>query len=270
MLKVIVLTYNEEIHIQRCIESLRQLNAEIMVVDSYSTDKTKEICIKNKVQFFENPFVTHAQQFNWALSQLINYDGWVFRIDADEIITSNLANSINDTVLRPSQFSGYEIKRVIRFQGKLVRFGGVSNNVVRIFRFGKGKSEDKLMDEHILVEGKISRLCGQIIDDNKNNLEWWCAKHMKYAQREAQQQLESTVFSKNSKVLQLSKYSKFRRFLKNIFYTLLPIKFRALAYLFYRLFIRFGILDRGTAFDYHILQGFWYRYMVDLEILSKK
>ena len=269
MLKVIVLTYNEEIHIQRCIQSLRQLDVEIIIVDSFSKDKTKEICFKNKVKFLVNPFVTQAQQFNWALSQLNNYDGWILRIDADEIITSNLATAINNAVRNPGEYSGFEVRRLIRFQGKLVRFGGVSSNVVRLFRFGKGKSEDKLMDEHILVEGKICRLRGHIIDDNKNSLQWWCKKHLKYAQREAQQQLKARLASNHDDSLRLSKSSRYRRFFKTIFYAVLPIRFRALAYLFYRLFLRLGIFDRGAAFDYHVLQGFWYRYIVDLEIRSK-
>ena len=270
MLKVIVLTYNEELHIKRCIQSLRQLNSEILIVDSLSEDKTQEICLENNVEFLVNPFVSHAQQFNWALSQLNNYDGWILRIDADEIITSKLASEINNAVRNPGEYSGFEIQRLIQFQGKLVRYGGVSTKVVRLFRFGKGKSEDKLMDEHILVEGKISRLHGQIIDDNKNTLQWWCEKHLKYAQREAQQQLKKTLWSSDKGILSLSKSSQIKRFFKNIFYIFLPIRLRALAYLFYRLFLRLGILDRGAAFDYHILQGLWYRYIVDLEIQAQK
>lgn len=269
MLKVIVLTYNEELHIKRCIESLRQLNAEILIVDSLSEDRTKEICLENKVEFLVNPFVSHAQQFNWALSQLNNYDGWILRIDADEIITSKLASEINDVVRNPGEYSGFEIQRLIRFQGKLVRYGGVSTYVVRLFCFGKGKSEDKLMDEHILIEGKISRLRGQIIDDNKNSLQWWCEKHLKYAQREAEQQLKETLDSSHYDTLRLSRSSKIKRFFKNAFYNFLPIRSRALAYLFYRLILRLGILDTGAAFDYHVLQGFWYRYIVDLEIRAK-
>ena len=93
---IIILTFNEEIHLKRCIESLQSLKAEILVVDSFSTDRTIEIARNSGAQILQHKFLNHSTQFNWALEQLSPNFDWVMRIDADEVVTTKLSDEINN------------------------------------------------------------------------------------------------------------------------------------------------------------------------------
>ena len=94
-LSAVIITYNEERNIRRCLDSLHDLVAEIVVVDSFSTDKTKAICLEYpKVCFIENPFEGHIQQKNYALQQASN--NYVLSLDADEALSDELRTSIKN------------------------------------------------------------------------------------------------------------------------------------------------------------------------------
>ena len=90
----LVITKNEEIHIERCINSLKKFVDDILIVDSFSTDKTIEIAEKLNVRIVKNKFVNHSKQFNFGLSQLSDETDWVLKVDADELLTSQLIDEI--------------------------------------------------------------------------------------------------------------------------------------------------------------------------------
>ena len=132
----IILTFNEEIHLERCLLNIRNYFSEIYVIDSFSTDKTKEISLKYNVRFLENKFINHANQFNWALTQIGDDVDWIFRIDADEILTKNLKKELFFKLPKLDEsIKGVSLNRYILFQGKLLKFGGVfPNKIIRILR----------------------------------------------------------------------------------------------------------------------------------------
>jgi glycosyltransferase involved in cell wall biosynthesis len=143
-LVIIILTFNEEMHLKRCIKSLQSLKAEILVVDSFSTDGTIEIARNLGVQILQHEFLNHASQFNWALEQLNSNFDWVLRIDADEVLTTELCDEINNRLsLLSSDVSGVLVRRRIIFQGKLINYGGATTKVLRLFRYGQGKYENR-------------------------------------------------------------------------------------------------------------------------------
>ncbi|MEG1313841.1 MAG: glycosyltransferase family 2 protein, partial [Bacilli bacterium] len=115
----IILTYNEELHLERCFQSLLKINAYIVVIDSYSTDSTLEICKKYNVDVYQNPWVNHAYQINWAINNC-NFKGdWILRIDADEYLSDFLINDINvklDNI--SSEINGIKVKRLMYFLDK--------------------------------------------------------------------------------------------------------------------------------------------------------
>lgn len=271
-LTALILTFNEELHIARSINSVLEVADEIIVVDSGSSDNTVNIAKKLGARVLTNPFVTQARQFNWALSQLSPETDWVFRLDADEIITPQLSSSLKNFLANaPDSVMGAEVGRYMTFLGKKICWGGVFPvPVVRLFRFGKGKSEDRWMDEHIVVDGEVAHLSGGIVDDNQQPLSWWVSKHNHYANREAIEILNEKYqfLDKSSNRGSIRGHMNSRRWLKKNLYHRLPVGIRAFAYFFYRYFIRLGFLDgwRGTAF--HFLQGFWYRYLVDIKTLE--
>jgi len=166
-LVIIVLTFNESLHLRRCLDSLRIPNSKIIVVDSFSTDDTEEIANQFNAVFLRNCFVSHSQQFNYALSQILHPADWVLRIDADEYLTPELRDSLCNVILSNSTFNGFTVDRRMIFSDRFIRFGGVfPSQTLRLFRFGYGSCEDRWMDEHIVVNGCISHLYGALIDHN--------------------------------------------------------------------------------------------------------
>lgn len=266
MLTVIILTKNEGLHLSRCLESVIHIADFVLVVDSFSTDSTGEIARSFKAKFIENDFINHAQQFNFALTQVPVETKWVLRLDADEYLTPRLCNSIMRALDAKSKFNGFTLKRRIMFCGKLIRFGGIFPvEILRLFRYGEGVCEDRWMDEHIIVKGPVSRLQGELIDDNLNNLTWWIQKHNLYSNREALEILMRRYATVPVKP-KIAGFAGVKRFIKEYIYSRLPTLPKVTAYFLYRYIIRAGFLDGREGFAFHFLQGFWYRYLVEAKV----
>ena len=266
----LIITKNEEIHIERCILSIKKLISKIYVIDSYSTDNTKNICQKYNIQFIENKFYNYSSQYNWGLEIIKKYNHrWILRIDSDEILTPKLIDEIKNSLSNINQnISGICLKRKIIFNDKILNYGGTSSYQVRIFRPNLGFCENRFMDEHIKVKGKIKFLKEPFFDHNLKNLSWWTQKHNLYSNREVIDMLEIT---KKDEFLQngnLSKNNKFKRFFKVLIYGKTPILLRAFIYFLYRYICLLGFLDGRSGLIYTFLQGFWYRFLVDAKIIE--
>ncbi|OGW74486.1 MAG: hypothetical protein A3J72_00200 [Nitrospirae bacterium RIFCSPHIGHO2_02_FULL_40_19] len=112
---------------------------------------------------------------------------WILRLDADEYLTSELKDEITEKLKNiPKNINGFYIKRRVYFMSRWIKHGGYYPTwLLRLFKKGKARSEQRTMDEHIiLLEGKSGKLKNDFIDDNKKNLEWWVAKHNNYSTRE--------------------------------------------------------------------------------------
>jgi glycosyltransferase involved in cell wall biosynthesis len=271
----VVLTFNEEMHLGRCLHSISKLTDHIVIVDSFSTDSTISIAEQFNATILQKVWENnHALQFNWALDQLrLEAADWILRIDADEVLTDELISEIQRKLpLLSSDIHGVNFGRKITFQRKLIRFGGVGKNIVsRLFRYGYGRSQSHWMDEHIKVHGEIVAFKGSIIDDNLNNLTWWTAKHNNYASREAVELLiiQFPELRKNNEDLVDGKTSlRPKRWIKEAVYSKLPFGVRAFFYFSYRYFLLLGFLDGSKGFEFHFLQGFWYRYLVDAKVVE--
>lgn len=116
-----IITYNEEDNIERCIRSLLPVVDEVFVVDSFSTDRTKEICLKLGARFIEHPFQGHIQQKNYALENA-SHD-WVLSLDADEALTTELQQSILK-IKNNQQYNGYRLNRLTNYCGHWVKYCG--------------------------------------------------------------------------------------------------------------------------------------------------
>lgn len=270
-----ILTKNEALHIERALASVAHLGAKCLVVDSGSTDATLALAEAAGACVLHHPWVNYASQFNWALEQLPAGCDWVLRLDADEIVSPALADEIRERLpSMPDEVEGIYISRHMRFQGRDIIWGGVFPiRVLRLFRAAKGRCENRWMDEHIQVSGKTAEFQGGVLDDNLNPLTWWVDKHNAYANREVVDLLNLEYgFMPHETVADLGKGQQagVKRWIKEALYARLPGGFRAFAYFTYRYVLRLGFLDgkEGTAF--HVLQGFWYRYLVDVKLREVK
>jgi len=268
-LTAIILTFNEEIHLQRCIDSVKQLTNNIYVVDSFSTDTTVEIAKRNQVQVLQKHWEgNHSIQFNWALTQIPADSSWILRIDADEVLEPVLIYEIKEALKVVSdQVTALRCNRKMIFQGYLLRYGALrGNRVQRLFRYGHGQSESRWMDEHISVDGLAQDLSGAIVDNNLNSLSFWIEKHNNYASKEALELLNIKYGFLPNSIHTQGSVNSVKRFVKNNVYAVLPGGLRALLYYIYRFIFLLGFLEEKRGKQFHFLQGFWYRYLVDCKV----
>ena len=267
----LILTKNEEIHIERCLKSISSLVNKIYVIDSGSTDKTKDICQKYGANFIVNPWINYSKQFNFGLNivRKDKYD-WILRIDADEVFTNKLIKDIKEFLNKKDpEISGIMLSRLVVFQNKILRFGGVKSQLLRIFRPNKGICEDRYMDEHIILDGKVKTLHEPYYEYPLRNLTWWIQKHNLYSNRE----VIDILNLRKEKVFEKSKLGlrpKIVRFLKTKLYGNFPLFIRAPLLFILKYFFLLGFLDGRRGLIYIFLQSFWYRFLVDCKVLELK
>lgn len=289
-ISVIILTYNEEIHIERLLKNISDWADEIFIVDFFSTDKILEIAKQYGTKIVQHKFENQAQQFNWALDNLEIKNEWILRLDADEYLTEELKEEISFSlnpltprsaglrsrlgfgekeIFFPEAVNGFYIKRRVYFMGRWIKHGGYYPTwLLRLFRKGKGRSEQRAMDEHIVLsEGRAEKLKNDFIDDNKKSLELWIERHNSYSSREAEQVLDPR--KAGEKASRLAGPAATRRRMKSFYYKMPPF-FRACLYFCHRYFFRLGFLDGKEGLIFHFLQGFWYRFLVDAKLYEYK
>jgi glycosyltransferase involved in cell wall biosynthesis len=269
-LTIIVLTLNEERHIARCLESVRDLAKRVVIVDSGSTDKTRTIAAEMGADVYTNPFINHSAQLNWGLDNAQIQTEWTMRLDADEVVTPQLNQLLRQKLPEiPASAIGLTVNRQIHFMGKWIRHGGIYPiRMLRIWRSGLGRCENRWMDEHVVVEGAVSHLNADIADINLNNISWWIRKHNEYSVREAIELLRTEDHRRGDEApgTTMSRQARIKRWVKYSLYAHLPLGFRSAAYFFYRYFLSLGFLDGWRGFAFHFLQGFWYRFLVDVKM----
>ncbi|MCF0189843.1 MAG: glycosyltransferase family 2 protein [Marinilabiliaceae bacterium] len=270
----IILTFNEEIHIRRCVENALGLALEVIVVDSFSTDKTCSIAEEMGARVVQHKFVNQAEQFNWAIDNLEITTEWIWRLDADEYIEPKYFDKIRRTLSDvPDDVNGINVNKKIIFLGKPLLHGGwYPAQQIKFIRRGHGRSENRPMDEHLITtDGQEISIDVTQTDDNQNNLTWWLDKHNRYADREAIVMLKMQYDISDEELEVKSNYwgnlVEHRRWLKKR-YVHLPLYLRAFLHFFVRYFVYLGFLDGNIR--WYVLQCFWYRFVVDSKIYELK
>lgn len=162
-ISAVIITFNEERNIKRCLTSLQGVVDEIVVVDSFSKDKTREICESFSVRFIQNPFEGHIQQKNYALTQAEN--DWVLSLDADEALDSSLRESILN-IKKDFSHKAYQCKRLTNFCGKWIRHTGwYPDKKIRLWNRQIGKwGGQNPHDRVVLHDGvEIGELNGDLL-----------------------------------------------------------------------------------------------------------
>jgi glycosyltransferase involved in cell wall biosynthesis len=274
-LAVVILTHNESMHIQRSIESVKSIASEIFVIDSGSKDQTVKIAEENGAIVLHHPFVNYAKQFQWALDNAPITAKWTMRLDADEIIETDLQKEIQEKLHNlPSSVVGINLKRKHIFMDRWVKHGGRYPLVLlRIWRTGHGRIEDRWMDEHMVISGGETVIFnGGFADHNLNDLTFFTDKHNKYATREAidvlNQKLNLFPRDDSLNTESASFQASVKRIVKEKVYNKIPFTLAALFYFLYRYIFQLGFLDGRSGLIYHFLQGYWYRFLVGAKIME--
>ena len=274
-LAAIILTHNEAPHIRRCLTSAQAFAAECHVVDSGSTDGTVEIATAMGATVLHHPFVNYSTQFQWALDTIETEATWLMRLDADEVVDADLAARLREQLPRlPPDVVGVHLDLRYIFMGRWIRHGGrYPLRLLRVFRRGHGRIEQRWMDEHIIVEGGRTVLFeGGFADHNLKDLTFFIDKHNRYATREALDalNLRHRLFDRDIalEAKAVSRQAALRRFVKERIYNRLPFPVSSTAYFLFRYVFQLGLLDGREGLAYHVLQAFWYRFLVGAKVME--
>jgi glycosyltransferase involved in cell wall biosynthesis len=274
-LSVVILTYNEERHIVRALESVAGIAREVFVIDSFSTDHTVELGQARGATVIQHAFVNQAKQFQWVLDTVPIKTDWIMRLDADEIIEPDLAAEIQDKLSSLGEdVVGVNLKRKHIFMGRWIRHGGrYPLTLMRIWRRGHARIEDRWMDEHMIVwGGRTMTFNGGFADCNLNDLTYFTNKHNNYATREAIGTLNRKygLFACSEELQHetIPLQAALKRWVKERCYNHLPFWVGPLMYFLYRYFFQLGFIDGRAGLIYHFLQGFWYRFLVGAKVVE--
>jgi glycosyltransferase involved in cell wall biosynthesis len=153
-ISAVIITYNEEVYIEQCIKSAAEVADEIVVVDSFSTDKTREICLSLGVRFIEHPFSGYRDQKNFAVEQA-SFD-YILSLDADEALSPNLERSILEAK-QDLRYDGYKFNRLNNYCGKWIHFTNLSpERKIRLFNRKKGRWGGLNVHEKVILDNPKS------------------------------------------------------------------------------------------------------------------
>lgn len=261
---VIILTFNEEKHIARCIDNVKRIATKVFVVDSYSADRTCEIAKEHGAEVLQNKYVNQSQQFIWAMEHCPIETAWTMRMDADEYLSDGLIKELEYIIPTLSeQITGCLLPRNVIFLGKELKYGKIKKTyLLRLWRTGYAEMESRWMDEQIyLIKGDSISLRNYFLDDNQNGLTTWIQKHNNYANREIITAYEYFWKKTSDNIIGLEQRNKE----KGLYYKL-PKYFRAFIYFFIRYIVFCGFLDGKQGLIWAVLQAYWYRFLVDAKI----
>jgi len=271
-LTVLFTTRNEEVNIERSLQSVHGFADQVFVIDSESEDRTVEIARRYADEVHNLPY-EHGRIIPWISQWGLDYpplrNEWSLILEADQALTPELRAEMAALLARSPREDGFYIRRRQIFRGKPIRFGGYGSKVLlKLFRRGKGGLDPVEQDTRVYVNGPVGRLKAPLEEWNKKEgaILFYLQKHLRYAEAFAREEVERRrglpwritprLFgTPDERVL----------WLKTRWYRM-PLYIRPFLYFIYRYFFLFGFLDGKNGFVFHFLQAFWFRLIVDVRL----
>jgi len=229
-----MITLNEEHNLARALDSVKWAD-EIVIVDAFSQDGTKEIAKKYTNRIYDLKWTGYGPAKQFALEKASNQ--WVLSLDADEVISEPLQQEIQSVLQTEVQIDGYSVCRMSNFLGKWIKHGGwYPDYVLRLFRKDKAHFTAATVHEELIVTGKSGHLKGLLLHYTDPNLEYYLTKLNRYTTLSAQELLNKGETAKLTDLL-----------------------FRPSAFFFRMYFFKFGFLDGVQGFllalysSFHVL-----------------
>ncbi len=187
-LSVILIVYNEEKKLNACLQSVRWAD-EIIVVDSFSTDKTLSIAKRYTDRVFQRPFKGYGDQKAFALAQATGR--WVLSLDADERVSPALKKEILDKIGQDEGIAGFYLPRQNYFCGHLIKHSGwYPDYQLRLFKREKASFDSRLVHEKVVVEGRVGHLKYPLIHYTYDSLDDFLNKMQRYSELWAKEQIK--------------------------------------------------------------------------------
>lgn len=265
---VLILTYNEEKNLKYALDNVKDWAKEIVILDSYSLDKTVEIAESFEAKVFYRKFDNFSAQRRYALNELPISNDWIFVLDADEYLTEELKDEISNLFKNEQTMKdAYFIKRRFYWQGQWLKRCFYPTTLLRFGKKGLIDCDDRPINEHLICKTQnIGYLENDFVDYNRKDLNDWVLKHNGYATREAEQLMQKDKTKYN---FFASQYER-KRWIRTNIWNKLPPVFRPFIYFTFRYFIQGGFLDGKKAFMYHFIDSFVYRTLIDFKYLEMK
>lgn len=269
---VVILTHNEEANVAYAVCSVMGWVREVYVVDSFSTDQTVNIARQLGCHVVQNAFVDYAKQRNFAIDQLPVKSEWILFLDADEWLTEDLKSEIARLIESSPEENGFYIKWRLIWMERWIRRGYYPTWILRLFRRGMARCEDRGVNEHLIVSGSVGYLRHDFVHEDRKGIDDWIVKHNRYATREAlelikreghQQQAEIRVNFGGSQ-------AERKRWLRYKVWNRLPPLVRPFFYFGYRYILTGAFLEGRAAFVFHFLHALWYPLLIDARYLEMK
>lgn len=256
-----VLTLNEERLVAGAIGSLKQVTADVAVLDSFSDDATETVAHQAGAAVWKRRFDSFSDQRNYAIERLVDqYDpDWILTIDADERLSPALINELRRVLLDSRHGPAWDaamIPRQVRFSGRYLRHGTLSQpRLLRLYRPTAGRYEERAVNEHFQLElgGRIGSLSSAILHEDVISWERHIAKHNRYSTLEAQERLRLRFDSGVSFLAALSTPYLRRRLLRERVWNQLPGK--PLLRFVQMYFICGGFLDGSAGFSFALFHA---------------
>lgn len=240
-ISVVIPTLNEEVNIAHALSSVVEFD-EVVVVDSGSTDRTREVARDfSNVRVMRHDWPGYGAQKNWAAQQVQRGTDWLVFLDADERLEPGAAAEIYERASSaPSAVTAFSFRRDVIFLGGRLPGLGQSAGFTRAVRMGRGHFEDRLVNEHLITDGSTSRLRCRIIHDDRKPLIDWLHKQLDYSDMEARTAYRPAASAGRRSSLSLG--ARFRRRARQGIWTRLPAR-PVLAFVYFFVFnglFRFG------------------------------
>ncbi len=268
---ILILTKNEEKNLAECLASVKGFAKRCVVVDSFSTDGTKEIALKCGADFYEHKFENYARQFNWGLDNTNITTKWTFRLDADERLTPALCVELEKltSAHEDDEVNGIMMQAWMYFMGKKLSHNKHPKRKLMLFKTGIGRIENRRMDEHtILLQGTSVLARERFLHYDFKNMTFWMNKLNWYATREMQDYIEFLNGAEQD-IDATDAYINNKRKIKFGFYYKMPMFLRCFLLFVYNYLFQGRFLDGKEGFIYTFMYSFWYRCLVDAKIYEQ-
>jgi len=266
---IVVITQNEESNIGRCIAACVRLADDVWVVDSFSGDRTVEICKALGANVISHEFESWGEQRNYALHTLPLRHEYVFFLDADEEIDEAFARELAANIEK-GDCVAFHVNFDFVFLGRVLRHADAGPPLLRVVKRGYGRWVSEGAREYCIVDGPVGRIQARIRHEDRKGIFFWLAKQIRNAEREA------SVLLEKDRRLDVGELSKGRHFerpfrmrLRRLYAKLPPVLRPGLVFC-YRYFLRLGFLDGYPGLVFCLLHGLWYNLVIDVRLYERK
>src|SRR5450631_1986366 len=273
---VLIMSHNEELNISHALLSVISTFDQIVVTDSYSTDRTQDIVRSfSKVELYLNQFAGWAEQRNWMLANCRVRNSTVFFLDADEVVTPEFIQELSPKLL--AEFGSIEVTLQLYFLKSKLRFAYGHPPIRRIFKRNGVSFLSEGSREYAVSQNPTLRISSPLIHRDNRGVGHWIEKHQRNADREARTYLaQAFVLSSpisspgGARRAALPHGKKLKLFLRHSVWDRLPLTLRPFLYFVFRYIGQLGFLDGRAGFIFCVLHAFWYQFLIDVKIIERQ